>query len=217
VRLMRTYAALRADVEDIIACLQHHEASYRRNAELHYYRIRDTFRDECDDPQVAADLIFLNKAGFNGLYRVNREGKFNVPWGKNPNATICDADNLRLCSAALQRVELLSIDAGMALTPLDGVEGALIYYDPPYSPVSETSNFTAYTPGGFTYLDQLNLLTWAAEWRRLGAHVILSQAADESLIEQYRRCGFTCDKVQARRNINSVASKRGCVDEYIIS
>jgi DNA adenine methylase len=220
VRLMRTYAALRASAEDVIACLQHHEAGYRRNAELHYYRIRDTFRDECDDPQVAADLIFLNKAGFNGLYRVNGSGKFNVPWGKNPNATICDADNLRLCSAALQGTFIRWEDTLDALDPvLRGFDpsGALIYCDPPYSPTSKTSNFTAYTSGGFTSLDQCRLLVRAAEWRKLGAYVILSQAADAVLIEQYRRCGFTCDKVRSRRNINSVASKRGCVDEYIIS
>jgi DNA adenine methylase len=213
--LMRTYAAVRDNVEDVIAWLQGHAETYREEGEAYYYKVRTFPVEERGITIAAADFIFLNKSCFNGLYRVNKAGKFNVPWGKNPKATICDADNLRLCSAALRGVQLQSSDFDDKWYWEPG-KHPLFYCDPPFAPVSKTSNFTSYAPGGFTYADQLRLLVCAVEWRRQGAHVILSQAADESLIEQYRRCGFTCTRVRARRAINSKGSKRGPVDEYII-
>ena len=99
---------------------------------------------------------------------------------------------------------------------LTGVWGrAVIYCDPPYVPVSKTANFTSYTPGGFTYADQIRLLAKAIEWKRKGATVILSQSADESLRDQYLRCGFKCETLQVRRNVNSKGSARGPVDECL--
>ena len=182
-----------------------------------YYAVREYVCGEHGDaPAVqAADFIFLNKAGFNGLYRVNKAGQFNVSWGKKPKVTICDTENLRLCSAALRDADLRSADFATALDA-ECMAGVLVYCDPPYVPVSKTANFTTYTAAGFTYTDQIRLLACAVEWKRAGAHVILSQAADESLIEQYRRCGFKCDQVQARRAVNSKGTGRGCVPEYII-
>jgi DNA adenine methylase len=215
--LMNTCQELRDQPEEVITALQRFQENYRRAPELYYYEIRGAGQI-CGAIGNAARFIFLNKAGFNGLYRVNKAGQFNVPWGKNPKVTICDADNLRLCSAALRGAILRSEDVLGQESPLRGCDPSktLIYCDPPYVPVSKTSNFTAYTAAGFAYADQLRLLARAVEWRAAGAHVILSQAADESLIEQYQRCGFKCDQVQARRAVNSKGTGRGCVSEYII-
>ena len=171
----------------------------------------------------AALYIFVNKTCFNGLYRVNSKGLFNTPWGHNPKAGFPSADHLRACSALLNSkwVQIKEAPFGMlpsrtGWAPWGHMGKVVVYADPPYMPTSKTSDFTAYTADGFTYADQLRLLVRAVEWRNQGAHVILSQAADESLIDQYRRCGFTCDLVQARRNINSKGSRRGPVGEYIL-
>ncbi len=120
-------------------------------------------------------------------------------------------------SAVLQGALLLEGDF-TEVQPMDApaLKGALIYCNPPYVPVSKTSDFTKYTSDGFTYADQLRLAIQAAYWRDTGAHVIFSQAADESLIDQYRRLGFRTDLVQAKRNINSKGTGRGPVGEYLI-
>jgi len=204
-------------VEDTLKELRELRRRYQLgDPETTYYDTRAWEPPSSEIGARAARTIFLNKAGFNGLYRVNGKGEFNVPWGKNPAANVFDEENLAACAnflhdnqTDLNRRDFESLKCG-------GVEGALVYCDPPYVPTSKTSNFTAYTVGGFTYADQLRLAVWAARLRANGAHVILSQAADEILIDQYRRLGFKCDKVAARRNINSKGSKRGPVGEYII-
>jgi DNA adenine methylase len=165
----------------------------------------------------AARTVFLNKAGFNGLYRVNADGGFNVPWGRNPKANIFDEENLAACAEFLRGADLVFHRGDFAdALPAAPPPGTLVYCDPPYVPVSKTSNFTTYTAGGFPYVDQLRLVQYAVWLRDCGCHVMLSQAADEILIDQYRRCGFKCDLVSARRNVNSKAGKRGPVGEYII-
>jgi DNA adenine methylase len=217
-RLWFCYMALHSFPLRVVESLTALIAQYRVDPEATYYEVRDLF-NACEvlarGEHFAAALIFLNKAGFNGLYRENAAGLFNVPWGKNPNVGFPTLEHLQCCSAVLQGATLLASD----FVDLNGKfdpEGAFIYCDPPYVPVSETSNFTAYTADGFTYADQLRLAIQAAYWRDAGAHVVLSQAADEGLIDQYRRLGFHAHLVQARRNINSKGAGRGPVGEYII-
>jgi DNA adenine methylase len=193
---------------------------YARLPEATYYAIRESEPAAGAIGTRAARTIFLNKTCFNGLYRVNSKGGFNVPWGQNPAATVFDEENLSACANFLRDNQPDLNHRDFESLPCSGVSGgvrgAFIYCDPPYVPVSKTSNFTSYTAGGFTYADQLRLAVWAAKLRDAGAHVMLSQAADEILIDQYRRLGFKCDKVAARRNINSKGAKRGPVGEYII-
>jgi DNA adenine methylase len=216
--LVRAWQAFRRnETGELIELLRLHEKAYRRDPEKTYYHVRDCFGG-ADSLVDAARLIFLNKTGFNGLYRENKSGGFNVPWGRNPNVTIVDLENLRACGDLLHERNLTihineyDFEPGLSFH----VEGSLIYFDPPYVPISKTSNFTTYNAGGFKYPDQLRLVIYATTLRDCGAHVILSQAADECLIDQYRRCGFTCDLVQARRAVNSVGTKRGLIGEYII-
>jgi DNA adenine methylase len=218
--LVWAYRVLQQNVEGVLAELTILERKhYTHGAEL-YQHVRENMHKQLPAALLAAYFIFINKAGFNGLYRVNKAGKCNVPWGKNPKVRLCDPENLRLCAQALHAATLLNYDfselfAGEGVATLTDWPSAVIYCDPPYVPVSKTANFTSYTPGGFTYADQIRLLAKAIEWKRNGATVLLSQAADEGLRNQYLRCGFQCEVLQCRRNVNSKGGARGPVDEYL--
>jgi len=217
--LINIWHSLQCRSEELISHLCEVATSYAKEPEKLYYELRNLPEGECRttcSPCGAARTIFLNKAGFNGIYRVNAKGGFNVPWGHNPKANVCDEANLRACAQSLKdwNVDLRSGDFADAFP--NPAAGSLVYLDPPYVPVSKTSNFTAYTVDGFKYVDQLRLVQYAVWLRDCGCHVMLSQAADEILIDQYRRCGFKCDLVQARRSVNSKGGKRGPVGEYII-
>lgn len=207
----------RCYVDDFFRALRDLAAYYSvaQNQQAAFLDCRNNVPPEEEIGARAARMVFLNKAGFNGLYRVNKAGKFNVPWGQNPNATIFDEENLTACRDVIHACDLTLERCDFESAP-HPAPGSLWYADPPYMPISKTSNFTTYTSGGFTYVDQLRLVIYAAKLKAEGVHVLLSQAAEEGLIDQYRRCGFTCDLVQARRNVNSVGTGRGKVGEYII-
>jgi DNA adenine methylase len=216
-RLIRTYKGVRKTPEDVIKRLRIQEREHAKHGQSYYLDVRDQINMMGDSYlnnfDLASDFIFINKASFNGLYRVNSKDEINVPWGHDQKRKICDAENLRACALALQCATLMvnsAFDVDIVLP------GTVIYCDPPYVPVSKTANFTGYTPGGFTYADQVKLLAKAIEWREQGAHVLLSQAEDMTLIEQYTRCGFSVKRLQARRNINSKGSARGPVNECLI-
>jgi DNA adenine methylase len=155
----------------------------------------------------------LNKCGFNGLYRVNKAGKFNVPFGRYTNPTICDADGLRACAAALHKTKLVIGD--FEKTVKSAERGDLVYFDPPYVPVSATADFTGYTAGGFGFAEQERLRDCAAALKKRGVHVILSNADVPIVRKLYK--GFAIRAVSARRNINSAGGKRGAVGEVIIT
>jgi DNA adenine methylase len=216
--LIHVYCTLRDDALAVSRALHALEMRYRARPGIVFAEIRDDFNADIAtfDEMRAAQLIFLNKTCFNGLYRVSSSGEFNVPWGKNPNVGFPTFEHLQCCSAALQGAQLTAYDfADPEFAKLD-MKGALIYCDPPYMPVSDTADFTSYTVDGFEYVCQLHLAVQAAYWRAEGAYVILSQAANESLVDQYRRLGFHADLVQAARAINSKGTGRGMVGEYII-
>lgn len=208
-RLIRTYAAIRDNVEDVIEDLRR-----RAYSEKEYYTTRANSPDnDCGDVSTAAWMIYLNRCGFNGLYRVNKKGEFNVPFGRCVNPKICDAENLRACSAALQSVSLITGD--FETTCARAKKGDFVYFDPPYMPVSATSDFTSYTVDGFTGDDQTRLARFALKLKSRGVYVMLSNSiAAKTLYEHY---GFKVDVVSARRNVNSKASKRGAVEEIIVT
>lgn len=214
--LVGTYAAVRDHWSDMVRdCLVEIEREYRVDPEATYYRVRE--RDVSPAPGWrAARAIFLNKAGFNGLYRVNKAGKFNVPWGKNPRASIVDEANLDACSKILRGEDVVLSSADFEVVAGGAPAGSLAYFDPPYFPSSRTSNFTSYTVDGFCYHDHLRLLLLASSLRDRGVHVLVTEAADEKLIDQYRRCGFQCDLVRARRSVSSRGDGRGAVGEYVV-
>jgi DNA adenine methylase len=163
--------------------------------------------------QAAARFIYLNKTAFNGLYRVNSEGKFNVPFGKYFNPKILDADNILAVSDALQKDELSCIDFEEAVASAS--KSDLIYFDPPYHPVSKTANFTNYTKDNFTEKDQVRLSEIAKDLTKRGCFVMLSNSYSPLVIELYKE--FTIDVVNASRMINCKAEGRGKVKEVIVT
>jgi DNA adenine methylase len=211
-RLIRTYNGVRNDVERVIALL---EEQYRdRHDPTFFYEQREVDIDARSDAEVAAWFIYLNKTGYNGLYRVNRGNRFNVPLGRYVNPAICDKSTLRACAAALRRVELLAEDFE-AVTERTK-PGDFVYFDPPYVPVSATSSFTSYTSGGFGLPEQTRLRDVARRLKQRGVHVLLSNSSAPFILELYRE-GFEIEKVSATRSVNSRASARGAIAELLIT
>lgn len=208
VRLIRTYRGVRDDPERVITLLDAwpHDRDF-------YLALRARPIDQGDDADVAAWMIYLNRTGFNGLYRVNRKNQFNVPFGSYEHPTICDADNLRAVSVALQGVRLEVEDFGAVLGRAR--PGDLVYFDPPYVPLSATSSFTSYTADGFGLAEQLRLRDVARQLKGRGVHVLLSNSA-APLVDAIYGDGFEKIPVDAARAINCKAAGRGKIRELLI-
>ena len=230
------YRMVRDDVEAVIEKLTALEQGHRADGRQQFYAVRDgQFNELRRDvhksaepagaytPALAAMLIYLNRTGYNGLFRLNSRGAFNVPLGRYSSVTICDADNLRRLSAALRRpgltLETRSFDAALG----EGQRDDFIYLDPPYAPVSRTAHFTSYTALRFGRDEQSALQRAVVRLARLGASVLLSNSVAPEIRRLYadnvdaRSAGLRATKVQARRAINSRASGRGAVHEYLIT
>lgn len=207
-RLIRTWRAIRDDVEAVIARLR----SYPHDKAF-FLEMRERDIDREADAEVAAWLIYLNRTAYNGLYRVNRRNVFNVPFGRYSAPTICDAENLRACSRALQGVRLLHTDFTSALELCE--RGDFVYFDPPYAPLSPTSSFTAYTADGFGPEEQIRLRDTALALKRRGVDVLLSNSASKFVREIYAE-GFEVEEVLAMRAINCHGERRGQIAELII-
>lgn len=162
--------------------------------------------------QQAARTIYLNRTCFNGLYRVNKKGQFNVPWGKYKNPVVLHEAVLRACHKALQRATLSSGSYFDAVQ--DAQSGDVVYFDPPYVPLTATSNFRSYTSEGFTLDHQKQLVQCFAALVDKGVYVLASNSDTPIVRELYD--GFEQKVVPVRRSINSKASKRGPVNELII-
>lgn len=208
--LVRTYLGVRNDVDGVIEGLSGMRYDKKEYLET---RARDVGRREHDE--VAAWFIYLNRCGFNGLYRVNKAGKFNVPFGKYTNPTICDAPTLRAASNALHGVNFKIGDFEKTVRTAE--RGDLVYFDPPYVGVSATANFVTYTWDGFSFEDQIRLRDCALRLKKLGVHVILSNSDTLLVRELYGMKEFTMRRVEARRSINSKGGERGPVGEVIIT
>lgn len=208
-RLIRTYRAIRNGVDDVITLLR----TYPHDQEF-FLRLRQSQIDEQSDTHVAAWFIYLNKTAFNGLYRVNRANRFNVPFGDFKNPCICDEGNLRACSQALARAQVQSTDFSVVLER--ACPGDLVYFDPPYVPLSTSASFVSYTRSGFGLLEQRRLRDTALQLKRRGVTVILSNSAHPVVQELYAH-HFQIHEVQATRAINSKSDRRGPVREFIIS
>lgn len=203
--LIETYFSIKEDLETVINRLKAHAG---KHSEEYFYMVRAN-----PGQYIAARMIYLNRTCFNGLYRVNKKGEFNVPFGKYTNPTICDEDNLRAVSAVLRNVGLLPGD--FERSTMRARKGDAVYFDPPYAPLSETSNFTTYTAGGFGSDEQTRLRDVAKQLVDRDVHVLLSNS-DTPLVRKLYK-GFKIEEVQARRRINSKGDKRGNVGELLIS
>ncbi len=208
-RLIRTYQGVRDDVERVIELLQ----AYPHDPEF-FYEMREQNIDARPDAEVAAWFIYLNRTGFNGLYRVNRDNRFNVPFGRYARPRICDPVTLRACSLALRSAKLLNVDFEAAVRTAR--RGDFVYFDPPYVPLSATSSFTSYTSNGFDSEAQIRLRNTALKLKRRGVRVLLSNSSAEFVRGLYQN-DFTLREVPALRPVNSKPTKRGAVTELLIS
>jgi DNA adenine methylase len=201
------YTAVRDDVPNLVDALRHH-----RYESEHYYAVRDTDPATLSLVERAARTIFLNKTGFNGLYRVNRAGKFNVPFGRYAKPAICDEKNLRACSAALANIELVAADFEAAAARAK--KGDFVYFDPPYVPLSRTAAFTAYAPGGFDLDAQSRLSAFFGKLAKRGVSVLLSNSDVPEIRRLY--ASYRIDTIEATRVINCKATRRGPVRELLV-
>ena len=234
--LVGCHMAVRDRTTQVIRSLSRLAAGYKAGPHEHYYRVRDKRFNparqrisngsgpdsERYTPSLAAMLIYLNRTGFNGLFRLNSHGGFNVPIGRYKNPQICNADNLRAVAKAL------GTDVTLAHENFESVlthakSGDFVYFDPPYAPLTRTALFTSYTAAGFSSEDQERLHQVVIELASRGCWVLLSNSTAPDITRLYVRnreasaVGLTAHKVPARRAINSDPSKRGAVLEYLIT
>jgi DNA adenine methylase len=237
--LIGCYRTLRDRPEAVIRALNTLAREYRALGNDYYYDVRDTrFNplraalqaraaepgDVADmyTPGLAAMLIFLNRTGFNGLFRLNRQGGFNVPAGRYTNPRICDEPHLRSVATALASPGVTIALQSFDRTLDEAGAGDFVYCDPPYAPLSRTSSFANYTADGFTSFDQRRLQQQVVAACKRGAFVVVSNSSAAEILHVYttieaQRAGLEVRPVPARRAINSKASSRGPVDELIIS
>lgn len=231
------YFAIRDNVEEVISRLKRLAAGHARGPKEHYYRVRDKrfnpdrrriFNGNGPEPakytpSLAAMLIYLNRTGFNGLFRLNASGEFNVPLGRYENPQICDAKNLRLVSQALKRPRVEIRHASFESVLDEARAGDFLYFDPPYAPLSRTALFTSYTAARFSAEDQRRLRDVIVQLVLRGCHVLLSNSTAPEIRTLYeqsteaKRAGLNAYKVGAKRAINSNASARGEILEYVIT
>lgn len=205
--LTNAYEVIKDDVTGLINELQ--SGKYQNDKEI-FYKIRAEEPEE--DVKRAARFIYLNKTAFNGLYRVNSKGKFNVPFGKYKNPKICDEENLRLVSKALKKATLLNGDFKIVLK--HARKNSFVYFDPPYLPLSETSSFTSYTPNNFTKDDQDRLYEVFKKLDSRGCYVMLSNSYHPYTEELYHE--FRPETVYAARAISCKADGRGKIKELLV-
>jgi DNA adenine methylase len=210
--LIDTYRAVRDEVDGVISALAGHRA---RHDEDHYYATREAWNhhDVGAGAERAAAFIYLNKTCYNGLWRVNSHGQFNVPVGRYVNPPILDPENLRAASRTLAAAHLDAGDFEGVLE--DARAGDFVYFDPPYDPVSETADFTSYTPGRFGKAEQERLAGVFRELHGRGCAVMLSNSDTPFVHRLY--AGFKVERVSCNRAINSRADARGAVWEVIVT
>lgn len=231
--LIGCYGAIRDDVEAVISELQRLAEEHARGGTEFFYQVRDREFNPARQAltsanggapypsHLAAMLIYLNRTGFNGLFRLNGAGQFNVPAGRYSNPQICDSGNLRRVAEALGNgVRLVH----GSFERINGIAepGDFLYFDPPYAPLSRTARFTSYTASQFGSREQQRLFDLAVAMARRKCHVVISNSTASEIQRLYdspasRTAGLLAHRVQANRAINSNAALRGPVSEFILA
>lgn len=228
--LINTYLQIKTDCNLLIEQLSELQQDYKsqsleKNKILFYekrlrYNELKINRNDAENLEKAALFIFLNKTCFNGLYRVNKRGEFNVPFNNAKNPLICDEENLRACSELLQNVQMKTGDYSDCKDFIDSE--TFVYLDPPYRPLTQTSAFTSYSENGFSDKEQIELGNFIKEISEIGANILASNSdpkntnkEDNFFDELYSN--FEIKRISASRMINSNAKKRGAISELLIS
>ncbi|SOB90333.1 DNA adenine methylase Dam [Ureibacillus xyleni] len=223
--LITTFLAVKQNVDELISRLkelqEHYYSLEEAEKSIFYYQMRAKFNQKKDASiELAAQFIFLNKTCFNGLYRVNKNGEFNVPIGRYTKPVICDEENLRLCSVVLRNVEIYnqSYEKNSEWFASD----VFCFFDPPYRPLNASKSFTKYQAYGFSEDDQIALAAFYSEMNRQGSKLMLCNSdptsmhpEDDFFDKNYQGCNI--HRIQANRSINSNPSRRGKVSELVIT
>jgi DNA adenine methylase len=231
--LIGCYETVRARPDEVADALERLAAAHARGGDAQYYAVRDQQFNPARDrlrggdgriaytPALAAMLIYLNRTGFNGLFRVNASGAFNVPVGRYLRPQIADRQKLARVADALASATLLC--GSFDVVRDQAAAGDFVYFDPPYAPLSRTAAFTSYTALGFDADDQERLQRVAIDLAGRGCHVLLSNSTAGEIAALYeksaeaKRAGLCVHRVPARRAINSNGARRGVVDEFLIT
>lgn len=204
--LILTYTTIRDKIDELISSLKNHSKNYKKDSKSYYYSIRES------NPRSAIEktsrLLFLNRTCFNGLYRVNSKGKFNVPLGRYSNPNIVNEENLKSVSQILQssKVSIQCRDFESVLK--DVKKGDFVYFDPPYQPVSNTANFTSYTHKSFTFDDLARLAELCMKLDSKGCKVMLSNSNSKEVEDMFTTKNWKVKRIEANRSINSNSRKR---------
>jgi len=211
--LVLAYVTIRDRVDEMISSLQSHAKNYHRNPDSYYYKIRES--EPTSQIEKVSRLLFLNRTCFNGLYRVNSKGKFNVPLGRYSNPNIVNEENLYAVSHILQskRIQISCRDFSSVLN--DAKKGDYVYFDPPYQPVSKTANFTSYTNKDFTFEDLEKLVTVSEKLADRGCRVLHSNSNSKEVRSLFSK-DWKVIEIAANRAINSDSTKRTGQTELLI-
>jgi len=212
--LIDVYKGVKADVDGVITLLVDYA---RRHDEDTYYQTRELDPDTLDLSQRAARLIYLNKTGYNGLYRVNRQGRFNVPFGRYDNPKICNEPRLRAASEVLRGRGISIKVADFEALSERAEPGDAVYFDPPYVPLTKTASFTGYHSESFGAEQHQRLAEAFASLTERGVAAVLSNSGGKETKKLYEGDGVEVAKVMVGRPINSSAGKRGAVAELVVS
>ena len=212
--LILAYLAIRDKVTEVIESLEIHAKKYQKNPDSYYYQVRES--EPVSHIEKVSKLIFLNKTCFNGLYRVNSKGKFNVPLGRYTNPNIVNKSNLLAVSQILQSSNLEFFCRDFESVLHDIKKGDFIYFDPPYQPVSQTANFTSYTNRMFTNDDLERLANLAEKLDSMGCKVLLSNSKSKIVENSFSSSKWKIKEIRVNRAINSNSAKRTGHSEVLI-
>lgn len=233
--LIGCYEAVRDEPDAVASALDVLADAHAARGREHYYEVRDRrfnpIRDQLRQPdgriayspELAAMLIYLNRTGFNGLFRVNSRGEYNVPVGRYEKPRIADRDRLLRAAEALRGPGVRLAAGSFELALEYAQRGDFLYFDPPYAPLSTTARFTSYTSRSFGTSDQQRLQEVVVTLVRRGCHVVVSNSTATEIERLYdrnaeaRAAGLQAHRASARRSVNSNAQRRGPVTEYLIT
>jgi DNA adenine methylase len=216
--LINCYKVIRDSLDELMEELSKDKYS---NSETSYYEMRDLDRSTkkyeiLSEVEKAARIIYLNKTCYNGLFRVNSQGQFNVPFGRYKNPNFLDDAVLRAVNKYLNSNDITLLNQDFAEAVKDAKRGDFVYFDPPYDPVSETASFTGYDVNGFNRNEQERLKKVFDDLTVKGCKVMMSNSCTDFILDLYKHYQDTTKKVRATRSINSNALKRGMVDELLV-
>ena len=227
--LINTYKSIRDNVDILIKSLKEMEEQYiplnNEDRKIYYYEKREEYNSlkinsEMNNIEKAILYIFLNKTCFNGLYRVNKKGKFNVPMGAYKKPKICDEENLKNVSLTLRNVKIVYADYRKSEKFIDGK--TFVYIDPPYRPLNITSSFTSYTENDFNDKEQIELAEYINVLNKKGAKIVISNSdpknndIDDNFFDKLYK-NYNINRVKATRMLNSNVSLRGAINELLIT